>query len=529
MFWKSSSYVKAAGQAKTPCSHNTCNIPDHMVMASSKDNPKIEIRYDFKSIEERTEYEVLAVIRCMNDKGKFVSKEWICHTLNFKSRKADDIMSELKRQGLVQDFMAIRDGRVHGYYYRVAGKKAMRAMQRKHASMRREMRGEHLKSLPNSPDGSLSTREEKTNTSQISGEEQKLKEETKEKKLVPKTEQGLIIVTHPKLNPPGGKVRNRHHTDGSLGDGLKNTQYTAAGCYARLTDKENHKEDVKIAENFCKLASQTSRVFHSILARSLCRRIDSGALNMLVINKLSRVIVAMGINPTLYELVYNFEDILARGSETFETPEELEDIASRCVQIVDITPSDQLRQDYLKASDFYKQLQSYAFVHEDNGGELSSLCLSTHRVRGFSCHAALFGMHQNNVSDELMLKFVDANKDDLFVELSNNNAAVVILRDKLRVTAVNWFEFASFRVNYLHRLRADLYVDGLKSAELDKFYYDAERDELMNRRNIDIVLMHQYGAFQVTPVSDAESAYDECDEYVEPDNGYGAATCAQAG
>ena len=133
-----------------------------MVIASSSDIPEITIRFDFQDTEERTKAEVESVIRCMNERGKFVSNCGFVINLILK-RKGDMYFTALKREGRICELTAVRHGRRIGTYYRIASRDIKRKMQVKHAEMRRELRSS-FRELLNSPKGSLGAAREENQT-----------------------------------------------------------------------------------------------------------------------------------------------------------------------------------------------------------------------------------------------------------------------------------------------------------------------------------------------------------------------------
>jgi hypothetical protein len=301
MLWKPCAFVKTEEKPRRPIAHNTLSIPEHMVIAGESDIPVLAVRLDFKSIEEKTKGEVLALIQHMNKLGKFVSKEWVFTRLNFKARKADDIFTELKREGKIEDFLAVRGFRQHGTYWRIAGKKAQREMQLAHASMRRALRASFLESI-NSPTGSLKIKEEDQTISASGNDAEKDFEPTEK-----------ISLRH--------QAVTRNHEDGRPGNGLGGTHYTEAGCFDRLSDPEGNPVEYALIERLADVSDD--KMLTPAAARSAARRLDSGVINKITVSKICKIIESKQLAFSLLDLIRNFDEILKEHCETIR-PGELE-------------------------------------------------------------------------------------------------------------------------------------------------------------------------------------------------------------
>ncbi len=441
MLWKPYAFVKTEERPRRPVHHNTLSIPDHMVIASESDVPVLSIKLNFSSIEERTKGEVLALIQHMNQLGKFVSKEWVYTRLNFKARKADDIFTELKREGKIEDFLAVRGTRQHGTYWRIAGKKARREMQRVHATMRRKLRESFLESI-NSPEGSLEIREE-TQSISDSGTDLKKEFEPAEK----------ISLRH--------QAVSRNHEDGSPGDGLEGTHYTEAGCFDRLSNPERNPAEYALMERLAEASED--KMLTPAAARSAARRIDSGVINKISVAKICKIIESKQLAYSLLDLIRNFDEILKEHCETIR-PGELDYIKDQIDEMAEGTSENYVFKEISLASKTLREL----------GSNVEQLTYTDYYnfVKSYSIpvYAKLVALSLSKYYKPSIIKLLAAEfEQTLFAEITANLAVHDFLINFKKFNFIDWNAFAEYRRDAVDNLRCTLFVNKLRNRKLDIF------------------------------------------------------------
>jgi len=343
MFFKLADRPKQEGEEFKPCVHNTCGIPNSMIIANISDVPEINIKYNYPNMYERTLGELVEIMKCMNLKGKFTSKEWLCRTLNFGERKGDDLIVDLKKRGLIEEVYAVHHARMKGFYYRLAGRKWKRVMQKQHALLRRSLRAVNQESFNSPKKGSLPQEKPFSNPSFV--EEPRVEEKTEVLTQNPENninsseserpwnygkdggelgDQPLVVVPEehgyavlPRRKPnniPG--LKRKHYPDGKPGDGKDNSCYSAEGCMSRVMDAVNNPYDNFITNKIIELSSD--KIFIPSFARSLCRRIDAGTISKASLIALEDY---LNKNPnkgfTVIKIIKNFESIIAPAFDMF--------------------------------------------------------------------------------------------------------------------------------------------------------------------------------------------------------------------
>lgn len=442
MLWKPASFVKTEENSRRPVAHNTVSIPDSMVIASEDDVPVLSVALNFSSIEERTKGEVVALIAHMNSLGKFVTKEWVHKKLNFGARKADDIFTELKREGKIEEFYAIRAHRNTGTYWRIAGKKARREMQRVHARIRRNLRAPFLESI-NSPEGSLEKREEPKPFS-VSGVEGTSLEKTEK-----------ISLRH--------QAVTRNYEDGSPGDGLNGTQYTEAGCFDRFTAPEKYgTPEHEIIETLTELS--VDKLFSPAAARSAARRFDSGVINNASVAKMRNIIETKKLAYTLLDLIRNFDEILKENCEVIRKG-ELSCIEDQINEMAEGTSPDSVYKELALATKWLKADVPVApeqATYDNYCNYIESNALPV--------YAKLFILSiSKHYSPSLLNRLVNDYKIKFYKDMVSNRAAYDLVVGAKRFEFVNWREFYDFRKNTVAELRCTLLVNKLRSPTLDSF------------------------------------------------------------
>ena len=441
MLWKPASFIKTAEHPRRPIAHNTINIPDHMVIASSSDVPEISIKLNFSSIEEKTKGEVFTLIQHMNRLGKFVSKEWVWEKLNFKKRKADEIFSELKREGKIEDFLAVRGTRQLGTYWRVCGKKARREMQAVHARMRRELRASYLESI-NSPKGSLNPRED-FQTISIAGDGLENEFEHVEK----------ISLRH--------QAVSRNHEDGAPGDGLEGTQYTEAGCFDRLSDPDKNPGEYGMIERLAEVS--VDKMLTPTAARSAARRLDSGIINKESVAKICSIIKSKDLAFSLLDIIRNFDEILKEHCEKIR-PGEIDYIKDQIKEMADGTEDNFVFKEIALASKMLRELGNNTenLTYQDYYNFVDSYAIPVYAklvVLSLSKH------YKPSIIKLLATEF----ESKLFSEITANMAVYNFLINFKKFNFINWSDFVKYRLETVDNLRCTLFVNKIRNRKLDMF------------------------------------------------------------
>lgn len=451
MYWKLAGYTKQEGEIYTPCVHNTVGIPDNMVIADSTDVPVVSMRYDYESMEARTYGEVVELIKCMNEKGKFVSKEWLCNKLNFKSRKADDIISNLKKQGVVVEMYPVRHAKKLGCFYRMAGNEWKRRMQKAHASIRREQRAFHREIY--SPKKGSHNEQPFPILSDSGDNEKVLLDEVGEAETHQEENYGFEKIYKGRV-----PIQKKNFEDGMAGDGRENTCYTAPGCFARITYPEN--PEFELVDVLVGLSND--QYLTPALARSIARRIDSGLISEESVAKMQSIFEA---NPNLAynlrDLIYNYEEILAEHSERFHKL-ELHDTATKINNIVEGTPSTSLISLELKrAINLFHAADGAKNTHTDE--QLIVMCSET----SIPIYSKIAALSASRFSRETMVKLVNEFKSALYKQIAENKFIYNLFKKDLKFDFIDWSDFYKFFKQYIADLKCSLYINKLRNPKLD--------------------------------------------------------------
>jgi len=441
MLWKPASFIKTAEHPRRPIAHNTINIPDHMVIASSSDVPEISIKLNFDSIEERTKGEVFALIQHMNRLGKFVSKEWVWEKLNFKKRKADEIFSEMKREGKIEDFLAVRGTRQLGTYWRVCGKKARREMQVVHARMRRELRASYLESI-NSPKGSLKTRED-FQTISVPGDGLEKEFEPIEK----------ISLRH--------QAVSRNYEDGAPGNGLEGTQYTEAGCFDRLSDPDKNPVEYDLIERLAEVSED--KMLTPAAARSAARRLDSGVINKESVAKMCSIVKSKDLVFSLLDLIRNFDEILKEHCEKIR-PGEIDCIEDQIKEMADGTEENYVFKEIALASKMLRELDNNVenLTYQDYYNFVDSYAIPV--------YAKLVVLSLSKHYKPSIIKLLAAEfESKLFAEITANMAVYNFLINFKKFNFIDWSAFVKYRREAVDSLRCTLFINKMRNRKLDSF------------------------------------------------------------
>lgn len=441
MLWKPASFIKTPEHPRRPIAHNTINIPDHMVIASSSEVPELSIKLNFDSIEEKTKGEVFALIQHMNRLGKFVSKEWVWEKLNFKKRKADEIFSELKREGKIEDFLAVRGPRQLGTYWRVCGKKARREMQVVHARMRRELRASYLESI-NSPKGSLKTRED-FQTISFSGDGLEKEFEPVEK----------ISLRH--------QAVSRNHEDGSPGNGLDCTHYTEAGCFDRLTDPDKNPVEYDLIERLADVS--VDKMLTPAAARSAARRLDSGVINKESVAKMCSIISSKSLAFSLLDIIRNFEELLKDHCDKIR-PGEIDCIQDQIKEMADGTEENYVFKEIALASKMLRELDNNVenLKYQDYYNFVDSYAIPV--------YAKLVVLSLSKYYKPSIIKLLASEfEQKLFAEITANMAVYNLMINLKKFNFIDWSAFAKYRREAVDSLRCTLFINKIRNRKLEDF------------------------------------------------------------
>lgn len=441
MLWKPASFIKTPEHPRRPIAHNTINIPDHMVIASSSEVPELSIKLNFDSIEEKTKGEVFALIQHMNRLGKFVSKEWVWEKLNFKKRKADEIFSELKREGKIEDFLAVRGPRQLGTYWRVCGKKARREMQVVHARMRRELRASYLESI-NSPKGSLKNKED-FQTISFSGDGLEKEFEPVEK----------ISLRHLAVS--------RNHEDGSPGNGLDCTHYTEAGCFDRLTDPDKNPVEYDLIERLADVS--VDKMLTPAAARSAARRLDSGVINKESVAKMCSIISSKSLAFSLLDIIRNFEELLKDNCDKIR-PGEIDCIQDQIKEMADGTEENYVFKEIALASKMLRELDNNVenLKYQDYYNFVDSYAIPV--------YAKLVVLSLSKYYKPSIIKLLASEfEQKLFAEITANMAVYNLMINLKKFNFIDWSAFAKYRREAVDSLRCTLFINKIRNRKLEDF------------------------------------------------------------
>jgi hypothetical protein len=457
MFWKIARYQKKEGEQYAPCVHNTFGIPDSMVMASLSDIPVVEMAYNYASSDERLIGEVLAIIGCMNKQGKFVSKHWISEKLNFKSRKADDIIAELKREGKINEMVCIRNAHKHGSYYKLAGHKWKRIMQLAHARLRKDIRAARAANKESFNSPKKGAQHSEVPFSEISNETGVV-EENKEESLAESNGFSKLKRESKKSNSP-----KRHYDDGTPGDGISGTCYSANGCFARLTNPDFTYEYGLMEELIS--VSRNGLLCPSV-ARSAARRIDSGLISPETVAKVKNIIIEKSYCYDIRDIILNFEQILKENTEKLHT-DELWLIEQNINAAIDGTDSTKFNKDVTAAIELFTPTYNADPKYINTSFEKLLKLFNAPYIPNY---AKLVAAYSCRVPTELLKRLLNEFKQSIYKSIAGNKTTYNFLKNKLKITFIDWDEIDAFKQAMLEDIKCTLYVNKLSNNKLDTYY-----------------------------------------------------------
>lgn len=449
MIWKATPALDSITfkKSRSYVAHNTVNIPDHMVIAMSEDVPEVTIKFNFADTEERIKAEIEAVIRCMNEQGKFASKSWVCDKLNFKERKGDMYFTALKRDGIILELNAIRRGRRIGTFYRINTKAMKRKMQIAHATMRRNLCG-HFKESINSPKGSLGeTREENQTILNSSGKDE---EEFGSEHRISLRHQRFL----------------RNHEDGSPGDGTEHTFYTAKGCFDRLTNPDNNPREYAMMEKLISVSNDAMLI--PAAARSAARRIDSLVITPESVDAICKIIIEKRLAYNLIDIIRNFEEILNEHTSTIRK-EEI-DVISDQINEMTVGSSEKYINNtihliYKHYSKFLKLSKNHEYL------SYNSICNEITGQPSLPIFGTLIILSlMPNFDKDLLPSILTKFKERFYKELSADLAVYEFMKKFKNFNFINWREVEKYRFKTVGALRCMLFVNKLSNRKLDRFY-----------------------------------------------------------
>lgn len=465
MYWKPANYIKAEGEAFSPCYHNTVNIPDHMVTTTVADVPTVTMTYNYKTRLDKDEAEVYEIIKTMNLLGKFVSKAWICRVLNFKDRKADDIFTSLKKQGKIEEFLAVRAATKRGNFYRVAGHIWKRRMQRVHASLRRALRAEHKRVFPRLSQKGSQTRDTFSN--------QPSQTDINNNQVTTTDDSAFGAVVRKVIR---SKSKKYNYPDGSEGDGRNGTCYSTVGCHLRLTgEPDTNPVEYKMVEDLLSISGDF--VFEPVMARSLARRIDSGLINPQSVARLLNIVKGKNWVMPMRSLILQFETLLIENTEKI-VPAELSYLADRINFIVDGSSNETVIKTCLKSK---RNLAYLVSKTTPLSSKTPEKLIAAFTVNQLPVYANLFAIHQYGIPDDVISAIVSEFKDKLFTELSSDPKIVSLMREVIKFKFIDWNEFMSFRINFVGDLCAKLNINKFTNRKLDTFFVGLTQEDNATR------------------------------------------------
>jgi hypothetical protein len=419
-----------------------------MVMAMNDDVPEITIKFNFTDTEERTKAEVTALIKCMNDQGKFASKTWVCEKLNFKERKGDMYFTALKRDGVILELNAIRHGRRMGTFYRINTKEMKRKMQIAHATMRRNLRAQ-FREFNNSPKGSLvETREENQTISNSSGDD--IKNEFGPEDRISLRHQRFL----------------RNHEDGAPGDGTEHTFYTSKGCYDRLTDQDSNPREYEMIEKLSAVSSDGMLI--PAAARSASRRIDSLVITPESVDAICKIIIEKKLAYNLIDIIRNFEDILNEHTSVVRK-EELDCIADQINEMAEGSTEKYLNNTIHLVYKHYGKFLNLPNKHKYLS--FDSICNEINGHPSLPVYATLIILSlMPNFDKDLLPSIVSKFKERFYKELSTDLTVYDFIKKFNNLKFINWKEVDKHRFKTAGALRCMLFVNKLSNRKLDRFF-----------------------------------------------------------
>ena len=519
-------YVKLQGEKFSTCLHNTVGIPDNYVMPGKDWVPTIVHKENTKKKSKSSTRvdKVHELIKAASSEGRFVSKEWLCAAVGCGSRSMAKALTELQNMQVVCGLIAVRNARNCGYFYRMAGKYWTRKIQHKHAYIRSEMlrvasvdAGTCRASVndeickPNCPSvsadlckphsrvlkelyGSLYIHKEPPQSFSLqngelpayvnsqAGRYEKIicNEDTDDEAL-----KGGFVRT--KIRRVKNMTFKRTHEDGRPGDGTQGTCYSAAGCISRLSDMGPLSEYSEMIAPLLNVATAPA-TFSASIARSACRRIDSGIMTPVAVQKVVEYLVSKNIVQPMYILIRDFDYYTNRCIEKIDYC-ELPGLSAHIDSLILGSPASELQNTLLKARDRLTTSLN-TLLESDNAGMLApSKIINTILFNSvdplWAQLAALLDFA--SFPDATINTVVDYYADKLHDDIAKDKNIFNLFRKheqhrKLlgKTKLIDWFDVAAHTRKYTTDLRNTLNMNGLEHMALNAYCENIKEDTIVN-------------------------------------------------
>lgn len=542
-------YVKLQGEKFSTCLHNTVGIPDEYIMPGKDWVPTIAHKEKTKK-KSKSSIRVAKVhelIKAASSEGRFVSKEWLCTAVGCGSRSMAKALTELQNNHTVCGLIAVRKATNCGYFYRMAGKYWTNKIQRTHAYIRHEMaRGIPVEKCCTCR-ASVNT-EKHTCIDSVNGENQTCRASVNDEMCKPNCPSvstdlckphgrvlkelygSLYIHKEPPqsfflqngelpayVNSQAGRyekiicnedvddealkggfvqtkirrVKNmtfkRTHEDGRPGDGTQGTCYSAAGCISRLSDMGPLSEYSEMITPLLNVAAAPA-TFSASIARSACRRIDSGIMTPVAVRKVVEYLVSKNIVQPMYTLIRDFDYYTNRCIEKIDYS-ELPGLSVHIDAMILGSPVSELQNTLLKARDRLTTSLNI-LLESDNAGMLApSKIINTILFNSvdplWAQLAALLDFA--SFPDATINTVVDYYADKLHDDIAKDKNVFELFRKheqrrKLlgKTKLIDWFDVATHTRKYATDLRSSLNMNGLEHVALNAYCENIKEDTIVN-------------------------------------------------
>lgn len=538
MYWKLMGYVKLQGEKFSPCLHNTVSIPDEYVMAPLSWTPDIIYKTTTKkcSKSDIRVNKAHELIKAASTVGRFVSKEWLYTKLGCSRRTMTKVLTELQNSHTICGLIAVRHAINCGYFYRMAGQYWTNKIQHTHEHIRHEMdRGvpvddcctcrasvndEKQTCIDSVNSGICPPNTASVSTDLCPPHSRVLKElygslyihkeppqsfslQNGELPAYVNSQAGRYekIICNEDIDDEalkGGFVRTkirrvknmtfkRTHEDGRPGDGTQGTCYSAAGCISRLSDMGPLSEYSEMIAPLLNAAAAPA-TFSASIARSACRRIDSGIMTPVAVRKVVEYLVSKNIVQPMYTLIRDFTYYTARCIEKIDYS-ELPGLSAHIDAMILGSPASELQNTLLKARDRLTTSLNI-LLESDNAGMLApSKIINTILFNSvdplWAQLAALLDFA--SFPDATINTVVDYYADKLHDDIAKDKNVFELFRKheqqrKLlgKTKLIDWFDVATHTRKYATDLRSSLNMNGLEHVALNAYCENIKEDTIVN-------------------------------------------------
>lgn len=536
-------YEKKDDEKFSLCLHNTTSIPDEYVMTQDGWVPDIDMSEAPKKKMRARVYKVHRIIMAASTDGRFVSKEWLCAHTGCGKRTMTKVLIELQNTRVVCGLIAVRHAHNYGYFYRMDGKKWTKKIQNTHAKLRRGKPADSMVILQNvcksdapggngdlqklcksdikqheictpntlftdpvfaplinrvmynSIKGSLS-REPVSSFSQNgevykysgiqiasgSGYEKIINNKNMDDEAL---KSGFVRT---KIRRIKNRPRKMLHSNGLPGDGLDGTCYTALGCAARLSSDAPLSEYSEMIAPLLNAAAAPA-TFSASIARSACRRIDSGIMTPVAVQKVVEYLVSKNIVQPMYILIRDFDYYLKKCLPEKIDYSELPGLSVHIDAMILGSPASELQNTLLKARDRLTTSLN-TLLESDNAGMLApSKIINTILFNSvdplWAQLAALLDFA--SFPDATINTVVDYYADKLHDDIAKDKNVFELFRKheqrrKLlgKTKLIDWFDVATHTRKYATDLRSSLNMNGLEHVALNAYCENIKEDTIVN-------------------------------------------------